>query len=89
MATVHLLVSGKVQGVFYRATAKEKADALGLSGWIKNTLDGNVEATVSGSDAAVEAFVNWCRQGPPKAQVADVEVTPKPDDGLQGFQVIR
>lgn len=89
MATVHLLISGKVQGVFYRATAKEKALALNLSGWIKNTTDGNVEALVSGDEAAVNAFVDWCWQGPEMAKVAQVSVTRKPDDGLTGFQVFR
>jgi acylphosphatase len=89
MATVHLLISGKVQGVFYRATAKEKALALNLNGWIKNTTDGNVEAVVSGDEAAVKAFVDWCRQGPDRAEVEHVSITPKPDDGLTGFQVFR
>lgn len=89
MATVHLMISGKVQGVFYRASAKEKALELALSGWIKNTTDGSVEATVSGADEAVEAFVAWCRQGPPRAEVQHVSVTPKPDSGLSGFEVIR
>ena len=89
MATVHLLIKGKVQGVFYRAAAKEKADQLGLNGWVKNTLEGEVEATVSGNETAVQQFVAWCRQGPPKAQVADIIITPKPDDGFSGFHILR
>lgn len=89
MATVHLAISGKVQGVFYRASAKEKAMELQLSGWVKNTIDGGVEATVSGTEEAVNAFIEWCKVGPPRAQVKDVVVTPKPDSGLQGFEVIR
>lgn len=89
MATVHLMISGKVQGVFYRASAKEKALELALSGWIKNTPDGSVEATVSGSDEAVQQFVDWCRQGPPRAEVSQVSVTPKPDSGFAGFEVLR
>jgi acylphosphatase len=89
MATVHLWITGTVQGVFYRATAAEKARALRLNGWIKNTLDGAVEATVSGSPEAVEQFVAWCRRGPANARVENVAVTPKPDDGFVGFQVIR
>jgi acylphosphatase len=89
MATVHLLIKGKVQGVFYRATAKEKAEELGLNGWVKNTLEGDVEATVSGNEAALQQFITWCRQGPPKAQVDDMIITPKPDDGLSGFHIIR
>jgi len=89
MATVHLMISGTVQGVFYRASAREKAEALGLSGWIKNTTDGQVEATVSGTDEAVAQFIDWCRQGPPRAQVTSVQATTKPDQGFSGFQVLR
>lgn len=89
MATVHLWITGKVQGVFYRATAAEMAEKLQLNGWVKNAEDGAVEATVSGPDEAVEKFIAWCRKGPKRAQVTDVVVSPKPDDGLMGFQVIR
>ena len=89
MATVHLWITGKVQGVFYRASAAEQAKKLQLNGWIKNTPDGAVEATVNGTQDAVSQFVNWCRRGPDRAQVADVVVTPKPDDGFVGFQVLR
>jgi len=89
MPTVHLLISGKVQGVFYRATARQKAEELGLAGWIKNTPDDNVEATVSGTQEAVESFIAWCWQGSPRAEVSHVAVTPKPDAGFSGFQVIR
>ena len=89
MATVHLWITGKVQGVFYRATAAERAKELHLNGWIKNATEGAVEATVNGSEAAVNEFVAWCRKGPDRAQVTDVVVTPKPDDGFTGFQIIR
>ena len=85
---MHLWITGKVQGVYYRATAAELAERLGLNGWIKNTTDGAVEATISGADAAVAEFIAWCRKGPANAQVTDVKLTPKPDDGLVGFQVI-
>jgi acylphosphatase len=87
MPTLHLWITGKVQGVFYRATAAEKANELKLNGWIRNTTDGAVEATISGSEEAVDQFVAWCRQGPKNAQVANVAITLKPDDGLTGFQV--
>ena len=89
MPTLHLWITGKVQGVFYRATAAEKAKELNLNGWVRNTADGAVEATISGSEEAVELFVAWCRQGPKNARVANVAITPKPDDGLTGFQVFR
>lgn len=89
MATMHLLITGNVQGVFYRAMAAEEAKRLQVNGWIKNTEDGAVEAEVSGREEAVEQFIAWCRKGPKKARVENVSVTPKPDDGLVGFQVIR
>ena len=89
MATVHLWITGNVQGVFYRAAAAEVAQRLRLSGWIRNAPDGAVEATVNGPDEPVAEFVDWCRKGPAKAHVADVVVTPKPDDGFTGFQILR
>lgn len=89
MTTVHLWITGKVQGVFYRAAAAEQAKKLRLNGWIKNTEEGAVEATVSGTEEAIEEFIAWCREGPAKARVENVTVTPKPDDGLVGFQVLR
>lgn len=89
MTTVHLWITGKVQGVFHRASAAQMAAKLGLSDWIKNTVDGAVEAAVNGSEETVDQFVAWCRKGPKGAEVNDIVVTPKPDDGLVGFQVIQ
>ena len=89
MITLHLWITGKVQGVFYRASAAEKAKSLKLNGWIKNTAHGAVEATVNGQDDDVQQFVAWCRRGPKNANVENVAVTQKPDDGLTGFEVIR
>lgn len=70
----HLLVRGRVQGVSYRANAQNEAVRLGLSGWVRNRLDGSVEAVVSGAQGDVEAFIDWARKGPPTARVVDVEV---------------
>lgn len=89
MPTIHLWITGKVQGVFYRASAAEQATKMQLNGWIKNTADGAVEATVNGSEAALEKFISWCRNGPEHAAVSEVKITPKPDDGFVGFRVIR
>jgi acylphosphatase len=89
MKTMHLLIHGKVQGVFYRASAKEQADLLSLSGWIRNTEDGSVEAVVTGTEENIDSFISWCRKGPKQAVVNDIQVTPKPDEGLKGFKVIR
>lgn len=89
MPTVHLSISGKVQGVFYRATARDVAERLGLTGWVRNTREGGVEARVSGSSQQIEAFVDWCRKGPPKAVVTKVSVEPVPDELFTEFKVIR
>jgi acylphosphatase len=86
---VHVLVTGRVQGVFYRATCVERARALGLAGWIRNTLDGGVEAEFEGAGDAVDAVVAWCREGPVYAVVDVVEVTERPVLGEQGFRVAR
>ena len=68
-------VSGKVQGVFYRASAAEEASRRGLRGWVRNRSDGTVEGEVEGPDAEVEGFLAWCRRGPTHARVDRVEVT--------------
>lgn len=69
-----ILVTGRVQGVFYRASALEEAQRLGLTGWVRNLPDGGVEAVAEGPREAVEGFVAWCREGPPAARVDDVRV---------------
>lgn len=73
-ARATILVRGKVQGVFFRASAMSEAQRLGLTGWVKNLPDGAVEAVAEGERARVEEFVLWCRRGPPAARVDDVEV---------------
>lgn len=89
MPTKHLLIKGKVQGVFYRATAREVAEKLGLTGWVKNTEEGHVEAVVSGAEQPLQQFVEWCWQGPPRAVVTAVDIVHLPGDDFTGFRVIR
>ena len=89
MPTIHLLIKGNVQGVFYRATAKKIADKLKLTGWIKNTREGNVEAVASGDDQQLNEFISWCKQGPEKATVEDVIVTQEKETSFNNFEVIR
>lgn len=85
-----LLVSGRVQGVFYRATAMETAQGLGLVGWVRNLPGGDVEAVVEGSEEAVDDFIAWARQGPPSAQVDAVRVNRGTATGeFRTFQVTR
>jgi acylphosphatase len=87
-SAVHLVVVGRVQGVNYRARAVSEATRLGLSGWVRNRFDGTVEAQAEGPSHAVEAFVAWCRRGPPAARVEEVQVNAVSPTGLErGFHV--
>jgi acylphosphatase len=73
--TRHLLIRGKVQGVWYRESMRLEAERLGVTGWVRNRRDGSVEATVQGGEAAVAAIIAWARRGPPAAAVAAIEVS--------------
>lgn len=73
MAQVHLLISGRVQGVFYRMHAHKKATQLQLTGWVRNVPDGRVEIFAEGPDYKLEELVAWCQEGPPAASVENVE----------------
>ncbi len=77
----HVLVSGHVQGVFYRASTQRQANSLALRGWVRNLPDGRVEAVFEGERMIVERMVAWCRVGPPNAYVADVDVRFEPTTG--------
>ena len=89
MPTIHLLIKGKVQGVFYRATAKKIADKLKLSGWIKNTKDNYVEATITGDEDKLQEFITWSKAGPDKAEVEDVIATPEKETSFDEFKIAR
>ena len=71
---VHVLVSGRVQGVFFRVGAQQKARQLGLTGWAHNTIDGKVEAICEGEKEHVEQFVVWCKEGTTFAKVEHCDV---------------
>ena len=75
--TLRLKISGRVQGVGYRAWTSRTAKAAGLSGWVRNRADGSVEALVQGSAVAVETFVAACHAGPPSARVMAVDTAPE------------
>ena len=84
------LVTGLVQGVFYRQSTALEAVRLGLSGQVRNLSDGSVEVVAEGSRSAVESLVAWCRRGPPAAQVEELRVTWEPPAGEAGpFSVSR
>ena len=78
---IHVIILGRVQGVWYRASTKQKAEELGLTGWVKNTFDGNVEAVFEGEESTVNEIIAWCWVGPPLAQVDDVKIIRKPASG--------
>ena len=71
---VHLFIHGSVQGVFFRASAQQKANELELSGWVRNNSDGSVEVLAEGVGDNVDTMVEWCRQGPSRAVVKHVTV---------------
>ena len=83
----HVVVHGRVQGVFFRDSTREQAESEGVAGWVANRGDGAVEAVFEGSSAAVEGMVEFCRSGPSSADVDDVEVSDEEPEGLEGFQV--
>ncbi len=76
MITRHLIISGRVQGVFFRESMRQEAERLGITGWVRNCPDGTVEAVVQGTEEAVLAIQAWSRHGPPAAEVAGVRITP-------------
>ena len=69
----HVLVSGQVQGVFFRDSTRQKAEELGLAGWVKNTTDGQVEALFEAPSERVREMVRWCEEGPQRASVESVD----------------
>ncbi len=87
--TLSILVSGKVQGVFFRQATKEKANKSNISGEVRNTEDGKVAIIATGTPEQLEEFVQWCRQGPPKARVSGVDVKELPFKFFAGFNIIR
>ena len=73
-SNVHVVISGRVQGVWFRANTKQKAEELGLTGWVRNTSDGCVEAVFEGEEKLVNEMIKWCHKGPSLANVENVEI---------------
>jgi acylphosphatase len=82
-----VVVQGRVQGVFFRDTARRRAQQRGVAGWITNRWDGAVEAVFEGEAEPVESMVRFMREGPRGAEVEDVEVSDEEPEGLAGFNV--
>lgn len=84
--TIRVVISGRVQGVWYRGWAVSEASAAGLDGWVRNRSDGTVEAVFSGSSDSVDAMIEACRAGPPAARVAAIERFDDTDPPPIGFR---
>ena len=85
-----LIIAGRVQGVYYRASAVQQAQVLGLTGWVMNCADGSVAAVAEGARAKLEQFISWCQQGPQGARVTSVDVRwEAPQNTFCGFTVKR
>ena len=85
----HLVVRGRVQGVWFRGSMQEEAGRLQVAGWVRNRPDGTVEAEIEGERPDVDAMIAWAGHGPPGARVADVAVEWVPPTGVQGGFAVR
>ena len=86
-ARAHVYVSGKVQGVYFRATTREEAREHGVDGWVRNLDDGRVEAVFEGPKEDVESLIEFCHRGSKAARIDDVEVSYEEPQGEDGFRV--
>jgi len=87
--TIQIIVTGKVQGVFYRQGTKEKARELGVTGHVENLADGNVKIIATGTREQLDSLINWSKQGPPKAKVEKTEISDQSLQLFEKFTVIR
>ncbi|WP_433060887.1 acylphosphatase [Dactylosporangium sp. CS-033363] len=87
MIRKRVLVSGRVQGVFFRDTCRRVATEHGVAGWVRNLPDGRVEAVFEGADEPVAALLTWAGEGPAEAAVSGVEALDEPVEGLRGFNI--
>lgn len=89
LLTYSIIITGKVQGVFYRQSAKEKATALAITGTVKNNDDDSVGIVATGTKEQLDQFVEWCKEGPPKAQVEHIQVKEVPLQDFRNFTITR
>jgi len=83
-----IIVKGKVQGVFFRYQTEKKAQELGITGTVRNMIDGNVEIVAKGNDDAMRAFIDWCKVGPDYSRVDELKIENLPDRELEGFKIL-
>ncbi len=84
---VNILVSGRVQGVFYRTSTKEKALELGINGWIMNKPDGSVYIEAEADESVLDQFIEWCKKGPMMARVDHINISHQSTEGFSNFEV--
>lgn len=89
MKHINIKVTGKVQGVFFRASTKAVADQMGIKGFVKNEKDGSVYVEAEGESTILEMFVDWCKEGPEKAKVDHVEITDGEIKNYRNFEVVK
>lgn len=87
--TYSIVITGKVQGVFFRQSTREKARSLNIKGTVNNQPDGSVKIIANGAKEQMDELINWCRQGPPKARVDTVTATEIDEQGFTDFIIIR
>lgn len=89
MIARRVVVSGQVQGVYFRHSCRREANRQAVTGWVRNAEGGTVQAWFEGEPDAVEALIDWCRTGPPEAEVAEVQVVEQEPEGLRDFRVTQ
>lgn len=87
MKCYRIRAAGRVQGVFFRASTKEFADKLGISGWVKNEPDGSVLIEAEGSDESLDRFIDWCKSGPPMSVVEELKYEEIPTQSFKKFRI--
>jgi len=87
MKCVHLIVSGNVQGVFFRSNTRDKATELGLKGYAKNLANGNVEIVVQGDESKINELVEFIKSGPGVSKVENVQITHKDSENFESFEI--
>ena len=87
MQTIRIIIRGRVHGVFFRASAREKAEELRVTGTVRNLPDGSVEVVATGREQDLHDLAEWCKSGPPRAKVSDVEISNLPIREFPGFSI--
>ncbi len=89
LQTISLVIKGKVQGVYYRQTTQEKATMLGITGTVRNLPDRNVKVIATGTREKLDVLIDWCRQGPSRAEVSSIDISDEPLQEFKDFSIVR